>query len=113
MEPLEAIRRAARWDIYVQQGSSWERTLGFGDLDISALAWRGQIRRTHDSEGVLAAFRFELLDINTLAVRLTPADTRVVPDGTWVFDIEAHTVGDAFVKRMFEGQAVVTPEVTR
>ncbi|WP_019558480.1 hypothetical protein [Thioalkalivibrio sp. ALE12] len=112
--PIDAtIRRAARWNIEIQQGSTWARTLNFGETPIDSLEFRGQIRRTHDDPEVLAEFSFENLGDNRLAVSLDPASTEAIPAGRHVFDIEAYTTEDEFVARLLEGRADVSPEVTR
>lgn len=109
---LSNIERAARWDILIQQGSSFVRTLQF-DADISTMSFRGQIRATHVSATALASFVFTPVDTTTVTLALTPADTAALPDGDLVYDIEAHNADDSFVVRLLEGRARVTPEVSR
>lgn len=109
---LKTIEQAARWDITIQQGSTWGRALDFGDTSIANVEFRGQIRRDHDDSEVLASFAFSKTG-NVLSVSLTADDTEALPAERLVFDIEAYTTQDAFVARLFEGRANVTPEVTR
>lgn len=110
---LEQIRRAARWNILVQQGSSWQRTLRF-DVDISRVLYRGQIRQSHADAAVLAAFTFLKLDAHTVTMALTPSDTAALPtEERCVYDVEIHDVTNSIVVRILEGFVTVTPEVTR
>jgi hypothetical protein len=113
MAVLTAITKAARWDIEIQQGSTFTATLDFGDTPISAFGWRGQVRRTHQDADVLASYTFEVLPENQLKVSLAPTPSSQLPDGNLVHDIEAFTENDAWVMRVFEGRVRVSPEVTR
>jgi hypothetical protein len=109
---LNAIEKAAGWDITIQQGSTWGRALDFGATSIANVEFRGQIRRDHDDSEVLASFTFSKSG-SVLSVSLTAAETAALPAERLVYDIEAFTALDAFVARLFEGRVTVTPEVTR
>lgn len=109
---LENIRQAARWDLLLQQGSSFRRTLSF-DTDVSAVQFRGQIRRSHQDSTVLAEFLFEVINSTQLSISLTAAQTAALPAERLVHDIEAFAAGEVFVSRIIEGKIKVTPEVTR
>jgi hypothetical protein len=109
---LKTIEQAARWDITIQQGSTWGRALDFGAVSIANVEFRGQIRRNHEDHEILAMFAFAKTG-NVLGVSLTAAETEALPAERLVYDIEAFTTLDAFVARLFEGRATVTPEVTR
>jgi hypothetical protein len=109
---LKTVAQAARWDVTVQQGSTWGRALNFGDASIANVEFRGQIRRDHDDSAALASFTFSKSG-NVLSVSLTAAQTTALPAERLVYDIEAYTALDAFVARLFEGRVTVTPEVTR
>lgn len=108
------IDRAARWDIHIQQGSTFLRTLDFGeDVDLSSFSFRGQIRRAHADPAVLGELAVTALSERLVEVRLTPEQSAALPAGRLVYDIEMHTADDAWVARILEGSANVTPEVTR
>jgi hypothetical protein len=113
MADLTAVTKAAKLDIEIQQGSTFERVLDFGATPLWAFGWRGQIRRAHGDSAVLASFAFEVLPENRLKVELTPTQTAALPSGRLVHDIEAFTENDAWVQRIIEGRVRVTPEVTR
>ena len=105
----------ATWDITIDQGSSWLRTLTF-DQPLTGLSARGQIRRAHSAADVLASFTASVVDENTLALSLSAATTATLPLTTstrWVYDIELHNGDDSYVERIVEGSVTVTPEVTR
>jgi hypothetical protein len=118
MSDLSTITQAARWDLLIQQGSSFERVLNFGATSTADVSFRGHIRRSHDDPCVLAEFVFTDLgpDENgheRLKVSLTPAQTELLPAERLVFDIEAFTADESVVTRLFEGRVTVTPEATR
>lgn len=109
---LQDVGQAGRWDTVLQQGSTFVRTLEFS-VDIDAMNFRGQIRRTHRDPNVLAEFTFEHLDERTLSLRLDAEATAALPAERLVFDIEAYPEGETYVTRVIEGQLRVSPEVTR
>jgi hypothetical protein len=113
VEPFEHIRQAGRWDPLIQQGSTFIRTLSFGDVDVSGLFFRGQIRRTHEDTEILAQYSFTHLDSTTVRMRLEASATAALPADRLVHDIEVFTAEDEFVIRLLEGRVKVTPEVTR
>ncbi len=109
---MMGARQAGRWDLVIQQGSTFARTLEF-NTDVSGLSFRGQLRRDHASYVVLASFTFEPIDAHTVAVSLSAAETAALPAQRLVHDIEVFTTGDEHVVRLLEGRVRVTPEVTR
>lgn len=109
-KPLE---RAHRWDVLIQQGSTFERTMDFVGLDLTLLQFRGQIRRSHSDSEVLAAYSFVVSLPETLTVFLDAEQTEMLPAEKLVHDIEAYIPQTGFVARVLEGRVTVTPEVTR
>lgn len=112
---MEAVERAARWDIVVQQGSTWQRTVEFPEaINVSEFSLRGQIRRSHSASAVLAEFfTAPAEEGNAFILSLAPHQTEAIPAGNHVFDVELFLPEDQFVLRILEGKARVTPEVTR
>ena len=110
---LNTIQKAVRWDAIIQQGSTFVRTMDLLELDLSGLWFRGQIRREHGDEEVLAEYTFEVELPNTLTVKLTEAQTQALPAERLVHDIEMVRDDPPFVARILEGRVIVTPEVTR
>ena len=114
--PLDApIERAERWDVLIQQGSTFKRSLEFEGLDLSLFSLRGQIRRAHAAPTALAEYEFELEGTNVLHISLPDSVTEALPEGRLVHDVEIYVdePGHQFVARVLEGNVTVTPEVTR
>jgi hypothetical protein len=108
------IKQAQRWDIVIQQGSTFERSMTFVGMTFdSILGFRGQIRATHESTDVLAEFACTTEGDNILHLRIEAGVTATLPPGRLVHDIEAYLPQDVFVARVLEGRVTVTPEVTR
>lgn len=110
----EPIRRAAPWHAYIQQGSTFQRTITVPGLDMTDLSFRGQIRRNHRSAEVLAEYTVELVEPDTVRVTLDAAATADLPARRrLVHDVEAYNPDESFVARILEGRVAVSPEVTR
>ena len=107
------IERAQRWDVLIQQGSTFERTLEAVGVDLTGMALRGQIRRSHGDPQILAAYTITLTPPRTFKVELAATVSATLPAGRLVHDIEAYVQATGFVARLLEGRAIVTPEVTR
>ncbi|MFO8008709.1 MAG: hypothetical protein R6V05_13340 [Candidatus Brocadiia bacterium] len=110
---LNSIQEAVRWDVTIQQGSTFVRTMDLVGLDLTGLEFRGQIRREHEDTEVLADYTFEVTGTNTLTVSLTDEETEELPAERLVHDIELVRISPPFVARILEGTVRVTPEVTK
>jgi len=110
---VNSIGRALRWDVTIQQGSTFVRTMDLLELDLTDLTFRGQVRREHEDSEILAEYAFEVELPNTLTVKLTEAQTAALPAERLVHDIELVRSDPPFVARILEGRVKVTPEVTR
>ena len=114
---------AGRYDIIVEQGATWSRTMTVADdgapRDLNGYTIRMQARPRHSSEQVIVALTtgdgitisdppngvFELL--------LTAAQTAALPAISGArYDLEL-VDGDGVVTRLLEGVFTVSPEVTR
>lgn len=69
-----------RWDVDMCQGSTWSRTLGFGDPIAAGVQFRGSIARRPGAP-ILARFRAEVLDDHQITLSLTAVETAVLPAG--------------------------------
>ncbi len=110
------INKAGRLNLLIQQGSTFERTLRFTDFEISEYLFRGQIRREHKSRNPIVHFSFDILDEYSLRMYLLPAQTELLKDRKYIYDIEMYTTQDSedtYVARILEGKIDATPEVTK
>jgi hypothetical protein len=112
---------AGRYDITVEQGSTFNLTLTYKDqrgyvIDLSGYSARMQLRTSAASNTVV-------LDLTTangriaidgtagkISLLIAAADTAGL-SGTGVYDLEL--VNGAIVQRILEGSYTISPEVTR
>lgn len=120
---------AGKYDIYVEQGASWERVVTLADsagtaIDLTGATVTGQIRETYSSETVIQTITGAVTDATAgqITLSMTPAETSAIPvnDATtytrpttkYVYDVEV-LKADSTVIRLLEGVAEISPEVTR
>jgi hypothetical protein len=110
---------AARMDITVDAGATFERSLAYTNSDGSLVNLEGfvaefQCRREDDleSDEPAAAQRFAVIDSATgeILLRLDPEDTAPLR-GEYVYAIELRS--PATTIRLIEGYLTATPEVVR
>ena len=119
---------AGRYDITIEQGASYELPLTLQNSDGTAFnltdyTGRGQLRKYHRSTSVVASFTVAITSpatLGQLTLSLTATETSVIPAGEeitdekskYVYDLEiVKSTGE--VKRILNGYAFVSPEVTR
>lgn len=107
------IEKAGKWDITIQQGSTFERVIRIPAIDVSEYSFRGQIRKDHKTRKKYADFSFDVLDSNSVVVTLTAAQTTEIPSGVLYHDIEIYLPDDVYVARILEGTVKNTPEITK
>lgn len=114
---FQSISGAARWDITIEQGATFSRTIQFEDIDVNDFDFRGEIRRYVQAPDAEAEFDFEKVDEDNLTIELSASTTADLPTGTrLVYDIEMHYTDEddeERVIRLLEGYIRVKPEVTR
>lgn len=121
---------AAKLDIYIEQGSTFKRTLkfkmadGVTPLDISGNTFRGQIRQGISDAAIVASFTCTItngpggeVDITltaaqTSAIELKPQKSPYREPQDFSYDVE-RVLPDTTVERVLEGLAKISPEVTR
>ena len=124
---------AANLDIVVEQGSTFQRQLYFNDndiptpapIDISGWTFAAQIRRSYSDPTIQATFTPSFVTDGTdglLLITLTALETAAIvvkaakdytrPVTKYIWDIEA-TFPDLSVARILQGEADISPEVTR
>lgn len=116
MPDFPQIDKAGKWDVFIQQGSTFLRTLSFVDFDISEFSFRGQIKKQYSDRKPLATYTVTVTSNSEIDVYLSSqASANLVP-GTLFHDIEMYyqeSGVDVFVARIAEGKVKVTPEITR
>ena len=109
---------AALSNIYIDQGADFSTVISLTDSNSDALNLTGysalaQIRKTHGSSTIAATFG-TTLTTNTGQVTLTLTDTvtAAMTSGRYVYDVLL-TDGSGDKTRVLDGQAVLTPGVSR
>ena len=109
-------------DIVVEQGSTFSRTITLRDgsnnpINLTGATVRGQLRPEYTSD-IVVPFVLSITapaTSGTIAWSLSAADSARLsssPDVSWVYDIEVEYAGGV-VERVLQGQATISPEVTR
>ena len=109
---------AALSNIYIDQGADFSTVISLTDSNSDALNLTGytalaQIRKTHGSSTIAATFG-TTLTTNTGQVTLTLTDTvtAAMGSGRYVYDVLL-TDGSGDKTRVLEGQAILTPGVSK
>ena len=109
---------AALSNIYIDQGADFTTVISLTDSNNDALNLTGysalaQIRKTYGSTTIAATFTTVLTaDSGQLALSLTDTVTAAMGSGRYVYDVVL-TDGSGDKTRVLEGQAVLTPGVSR
>ena len=109
---------AALSNIYIDQGADFTTVISLTDSNDDALNLTGytalaQIRKTYGSTTVAAAFGTVLTsDSGQISLTLTDTVTAAMTSGRYVYDVLL-TDGSGDKTRVLEGQAVLTPGVSR
>lgn len=116
---------AGRYDITIEQGTTWTLSLTWKDaagtpINLTGYSARMQIRSSYEATSPL----IELLSSGgTPSITITPltgvvallieeAATRTLPSGHAVYDLEMVAANNN-VTRLLEGSVTISPEVTR
>jgi hypothetical protein len=109
---------AAVSNFYIDQGADFSTTISLTDsngeiLSLTGYSAVGQIRKTYGSSTVQATFTTVLApDTGQITLSLTDSVTAAMDSGRYVYDILiTDSSGDK--TRILEGQATVTPSVSR
>jgi len=109
---------AALSNIYIDQGSDFTTTISLTDsngdvLDLTGYTALAQVRKSYGSTTIAATFTTVLTaDSGQLALSLTDTVTAAMDSGRYVYDVLL-TDGSGDKTRVLEGQAVLTPGVSR
>jgi hypothetical protein len=107
-------------NIFIDQGADFSITVNVADVDGTTLDLAGytaaaQMRKTYESSSSSAAFTTSISSPTTdgqVTLSLTDTVTNALSPGRYVYDLVV-TSGGGLKTRVVEGQAVVTPGVTR
>ena len=110
---------AANHDLVIDQGTSFvlDITIKEGGTvkNLTGYSARAQMRSTITASSVAGSFTCSIPTPSNGVVKmeLTPSTSSAMAAGSYFYDLEIHTSGDAIVKRIIEGKATLTQEVTR
>ena len=105
-------------NIFIDQGTDFSITVDVTDsagdiLDMTNYTSAGQIRKTYSSSTVSATFTTSInAAAGQVTISLTDTQTSALQAGRYVYDLNIES-GGGVKTRVIEGQAVVTPGVTR
>tara|TARA_B100000497_G_scaffold119273_1_gene146466 strand:+ start:337 stop:669 length:333 start_codon:yes stop_codon:yes gene_type:complete len=105
-------------NIFIDQGTDFSITVDVtdtsgGSLNMSGYSAAAQIRKTYGSSSVSSTFTTSIAEITgQVTLSLTDAQTTALESGRYVYDLNV-TSGGGQTTRVVEGQAIVTPGVTR
>jgi alkyl hydroperoxide reductase subunit AhpC len=123
---------AGTYDILIEQGATFSIILSLKDenfvaIDLTGLEFRGYVKKAFTDTTTEAEFSFEILDQDEeetkgkVKVILSATETSAMTTNatgisrnitTMVYDIESESV-DGEVTRWLQGEAKVSPEVTK
>ena len=109
---------AALSNIYIDQGADFQTVISLTDsngdvLDLTGYTALAQIRKTYGSTTIAATFTTVLTtDSGQLTMSLTDVVTAAMDSGRYVYDVLL-TDGSGDKTRVLEGQAILTPGVSK
>jgi len=105
-------------NIFIDQGTDFSITVDVTQADGNALNLTGysaaaQIRKTYGSSSASATFTTSISAASgQVTMSLTDTQTSNIASGRYVYDLNI-TSGAGVTTRVVEGQAIITPGVTR
>jgi hypothetical protein len=105
-------------NIFIDQGTDFSITVDVTDsagdvLDLSNYTASAQIRKTYGSSNVSATFTTSISELaGQVTLSLNDTQTTGLESGRYVYDLNITSAGGQ-TTRVIEGQAIVTPGVTR
>ena len=105
-------------NLYIDQGTDYSITVDCTDsageiLDLTGYTAAAQMRKTYESSSVSATFTTSIAAADgQVTLSLTDTVTTALSPGRYVYDLVV-TDGSSISTRVVEGQAIVTPGVTR
>jgi hypothetical protein len=105
-------------NLYIDQGTDYTITVDVTDsagdvLDLTGFTATAQVRKTYTSSSLSATFTTSInAAAGQVTISLTDTQTSALQAGRYVYDLNIES-GGGIKTRVIEGQAVVTPGVTR
>ena len=108
-------------NFYIEQGATFSSIISLenttpGLFQLDPWTARGKIRKSHGSQSY-TSFRCTINENSpvqdTLTIELTPAQTKAMKSGRYVYDVEIYNSTTGEVIRLLEGQAEVLAAVTQ
>jgi len=105
-------------NLYIDQGTDYTITVDVTDsagdiLDLTDYTATAQIRKTYTSSSLSATFTTSISAVaGQVTISLTDTQTSALEAGRYVYDLNIES-GTGVKTRVIEGQAVITPGVTR
>lgn len=105
-------------NIFIDQGTDFSITVDVTDtsggaLNMSGYSAAAQIRKTYGSSTVSSSFTTSIAEVSgQVTLSLTDTQTTALESGRYVYDLNVTSSGGQ-TTRVVEGQAIVTPGVTR
>tara|TARA_Y100000289_G_scaffold4533_1_gene4166 strand:+ start:90 stop:425 length:336 start_codon:yes stop_codon:yes gene_type:complete len=105
-------------NIFIDQGADFSITVDVSDangnqLNLTGYTAAAQMRKTYESSSVSATFTTSIAAADgQVTLTLTDTVTTALSPGRYVYDLVV-TDGSSISTRVVEGQAIVTPGVTR
>jgi len=105
-------------NIFIDQGTDFSITVDVTDsagdvLDLTGYTSSAQIRKTYSSSSVSETFTTSIsAAVGQVTLSLNDTQTTGLESGRYVYDLNVTSTG-GITTRVVEGQAIVTPGVTR
>ena len=105
-------------NIFIDQGADFSITVDVSDangnqLNLTGYSAAAQMRKTYESSSISATFTTSIAAADgQVTLSLTDTVTTALSPGRYVYDLVV-TDGSSLSTRVVEGQAIVTPGVTR
>ena len=106
-------------NIFIDQGADFSITVDVSDangnqLNLTGYTAAAQMRKTYGSSTISATFTTTITaDTGKVALSLTDTQTTALEAGRYVYDLNITKTATSETTRVVEGQAILTPGVTR
>lgn len=105
-------------NLYIDQGTDFSITVDVTNadgsvLDLSGYSAAAQMRKTYTSSTISATFSTSISEASgQVTLSLTDTQTTAISPGRYLYDLNITSSGGQ-TSRVVEGQAIITPGVTR